>query len=334
VLGVIGNNAWMSWMGDLVPPRLRASYFSRRAAWSTLAGALGMLGTGLILDAARKAGHGAMALGLLSVVAWAAGLVCSLLIRRQIDPARIAPTRTRPLKAISQPWMCRRARPVLAYQLLWNAAIGLAASFFGVFLLRDLRAGFTFLAFHGAVLAVTRALATPVWGRTLNRVGTRPVLVATSFGIALLPLLWLLPHRHDFAGPLMLEAAVSGVLWAGHGLASFQLPFTLSSRESRPFYSAALLSTGGVAFAVAGVAGGGLLPLLPKHFHLFGAHLGPLHALFLLSSILRLSAWIVSLRVHEPEAAPVPELWRGLRWWPRWLRRPGNTTSATQPAQT
>jgi hypothetical protein len=321
ILGVVGNNAWVSWMGDLVPTHLRARYFARRATWSTWAGALGALASGLVVDAARRRGDGAAALGALSAVAWLAGMVCTWLISRQHNPGPRGSQPTRSGEDMRQPWRCRRARPVLAYQLVWNAAIGLAGGLFGLFLLRYLRTSFTFLAFHGALLGGVRALATPIWGRTLDRVGTRPVLVTTSFGIALIPLLWLLPARYHFAGPLALDAAVSGLLWAGHGLASFQLPLVVSPEvESRPFYVAAFSSVGGVAFAVAALGGGLLLPSLPAHFVVLGVKLTPLHGIFVLSTLLRLAAWTVSLFVREPGAAPVAELWRGLTWWPGWLR--------------
>ena len=39
VLGVLGNNAWVSWMGELVPRRIRGRYFGKRTALCTVAGA-------------------------------------------------------------------------------------------------------------------------------------------------------------------------------------------------------------------------------------------------------------------------------------------------------
>ena len=320
VLGVIGNNAWMSWMGDIVPGRVRARYFSMRSTFATVAGAFGALGSGMVLDAARRAGNGQEALGALSVIAWIAGIVCTVLIAKQSDPGPSPKAASLRLRDLLKPWSCPEARPVLAYQLVWNAAIGVAASFFGLFLLRDLRVGFTFMALHGAVIAGVRALSLPLWGKALDRVGTRPVLVTTSFGIALLPFLWLLPDRHDFLAPLAVDAVMSGIMWSGHGLASFQLPHVVSPNESRPFYFAAFASMGGVAFAVAAIAGGVLLPMLPRTFELGGQRLGALHGVFLLSAVLRLTAWLLSLRVREKAAKPVPQLWRGLGWWPEWLR--------------
>lgn len=320
LLGVVGNTAWMSWMGDIVPRRASARYFAARSTWATFAGAGGALIAGIVLDTARRTGHGEQALAGLSVVAWIAGIFCSMLIARQSDPgpnsraARLQP------RELLRPWRCPKARPVLVYQLVWNAGIGVSAAFFGLFLLVDLRLGFAFLALHGAVTAGVRAIATPLWGRAVDRVGTRPVLATTSFGLALLPILWLLPNRQDFLLPLAFDAVASGLMWAGHGVASFQLPFVVSKDETRPFYFAAFASTGGGAFAVAALVAGAVFPTLPLSFSLGGSRFAAMQGLFLFSAALRMFAWWLSLRVTDTDAAPVPQLWRGLSFWPAWLR--------------
>lgn len=320
ILGVVGNTAWMSWMGDIVPKRASARYFSIRSTWATFAGAGGALIAGVVLDTARRSGHGEQALAGLSVVAWIAGILCSMLIARQSDPGPRREAASLKPSGLLQPWRCPKARPVLAYQLVWNAGIGVSAAFFGLFLLVDLRLGFAFIALHGAVTAGVRALSTPIWGRALDRVGTRPVLVTTTFGLALLPMLWLLPNRHDFVMPLAIDAVMSGLMWAGHGVASFQLPYVVSQDETRPFYFAAFASAGGGAFAVAALVAGAVFPTLPLSFSLGGSRFVAMQGLFLLSAALRLWAWYLSLRLVETSAAPVPQLWRGLRWWPAWLR--------------
>lgn len=320
LLGVVGNSAWMSWMGDIVPRRASARYFSLRSTWATVAGASGAVVAGLVLDAARRVGEGERALAGLSIVAWVAGVFCSILIARQSDPGPSRQAASLRPSALAQPWKCRKARPVLAYELVWNAGVGVSASFFGLFLLVDLRLGFAFIALHGAVTAGVRALATPLWGRAIDRVGTRPVLATTSFGLAVLPILWLMPTRHDFVLPLAVDALAGGLMWAGHGVASFQLPFVVSKDEKRPFYFAAFASTGGGAFAVSALVAGAVFPTLPLSFSLGGSQFRAMQGLFLLSAALRLVAWALSLRVNDADAAPVPELWRGLSWWPSWLR--------------
>src|SRR5256886_14241038 len=49
-LSVAGNNAWTSWMGDLVPGIVRGRYFGRRSALCALAATCASLTAGLVLD--------------------------------------------------------------------------------------------------------------------------------------------------------------------------------------------------------------------------------------------------------------------------------------------
>jgi len=71
-LGVVGNNAWTAWMGDLVPSALRGRYFGGRTALCTAGGTLAGLGAGALLDAAGARALREPALALLALLACAA----------------------------------------------------------------------------------------------------------------------------------------------------------------------------------------------------------------------------------------------------------------------
>jgi len=73
VLAVIGNNAWIAWMGDLVPASVRGRFFGRRTMFLTMAGATSSLGAGLMLDALSPRGWKSEALAALAAAACLAG---------------------------------------------------------------------------------------------------------------------------------------------------------------------------------------------------------------------------------------------------------------------
>jgi hypothetical protein len=50
VASVIGNSAWVAWMGDLVPDRLRGRFFGRRTIFLSIAGTLTSLAAAILLD--------------------------------------------------------------------------------------------------------------------------------------------------------------------------------------------------------------------------------------------------------------------------------------------
>jgi MFS family permease len=304
-LGVVGNNAWTAWMGELVPSALRGRYFGRRTAMCTLANAVGALGAGLVLDAARGRGLEGEALSMLALVACLAGAGSTLLMRRQQAPEH---TPSAPeLRTALAPFADPGAKRLLAYVVPWNLAIGVSASFFAVHMVRNLGMGFSLVALHAIAAATVRMLTAPLWGRLIDRAGARPVLVGTSFLLPVVPALWLLPTPEQL-WPVWLDALLAGTLWSGHNLASFHLPLTLAPRAGRPFFLAAFQGASGLAFATSAAAGGLLVQALPSEFHLGGFAWTGVHALFLLSSLGRLVASFRALHISEPGSSSVREL--------------------------
>ena len=153
------------------------------------------------------------------------------------------------------------------------------------------------------------------------------MLLFCSWGVSIIPLLWLFPTPEFILLPLAADVLLSGVLWGGHGVAAFALPLSLAPREGRPFYLAAFAMAGGAAFTISTTAGGLLAQALPDRFTLFGRELYDLHVLFLLTSACRIVAASWGLRIAEPGARPVPDL---VRMLPR-LLVPERVRARTSP---
>jgi len=313
IFGVIGNSAWVAWMGDLVPGRLRGRYFGQRTIFLSVAGTLASLTAAVTLDRLAPLGFTGAALSALTAVACLAGLASLGLLLRQHEPAATARA------AGAEGWRSlrtalgdRRARPFLHYQLAWNAAVGISASFFAYHLLTNLRTGFLVVAAHGVGVAIVRIASARLWGRAVDRIGARPVLIFCSFGISVVPAIWLFPTPERL-WPIALEAVISGFLWGGHGIAALDLSIGLAPRTGRPFYLAAFATAGGIGFGVASVLAGQLATLAPAHFALAGHAWTSIHILFLLSSLGRLLSGRLAVRLHDPGArGGVPELMRSL----------------------
>src|SRR4029434_6034726 len=195
----------------------------------------------------------------------------------------------------------RRARPFLGYLLAWNAAAGTSATFSAYYLLTNLQTGFLVVAAHGVGVSVVRIASARFWGHAVDRIGAGPVLVFCSFGIAGVPLtcFFITPDR---LWPIALDAAFAAFLWAGHGIAAFDLTIGLAPRASRPIYLAAFATAGGLGFGAASIVAGQLAAVIPVHFELGGEVWTNLHVLFLLSAVGRLAAAGLTLRLHDPGA--------------------------------
>src|SRR5207237_2721255 len=75
LLGVVGNNAWTAWMGDLVPGAVRGRFLARRLIYVNVAGTSAALAAGFALDLLSPRGFKGETLAALAAVGCAAGLV-------------------------------------------------------------------------------------------------------------------------------------------------------------------------------------------------------------------------------------------------------------------
>lgn len=304
--GVVGNNAWVAWMGDLVPAKLRGRYFGRRTAMCSLGGSVASLTAGVLLD--RAGGASGATLSALAATACAAGAVTVYLMSRMHEPLGVVREPIDFAQTLA-PFANEHARRLLQFQAAWNGAVGLSSAFYAVHMLTNLNMGFTWIAAHAVAVAAARILAAPLWGRALDRVGARPILLTCSFGISILPLMWLLPTPERW-WPLAFEAMLSGFLWSGHALATFTLPLSVAPRKGRAWWLATCSMTAGISFALASSFSGALAETLPTQSMIAGRTVYGLQALFVLSSLARFSAACLAVRVVQPEARPVEELFR------------------------
>lgn len=296
-LQVIGQNAWSAWMGDVVPSTLRGRYFGARTVFVTGGAAMASLACALVLESPMPR---EIALPAIAAMLCATGLVSAQLLWRQVDPVS-REDRPRPeLGAYLEAFRDRRARGLVAYQLAWGAAVAPGAAFFSLYFLTSMEVSFWVLAAHAIVLALVRVVCAPLWGRVVDRYGARPVLVLCSVGIATMPALWtfLTPDR---LWPLAIDAALSGCMWGGHGVASFDLPLGIAPARKRSYYLALFAMASGVGFAAATWISGWAVQSIPQLD-------GDLRVLFWISAIGRASCALIAIKVHDPDAIGVRDL--------------------------
>jgi hypothetical protein len=256
VAGVLGNNAWTSWVAVMVPKRLRGRYFGARNARAALVGTVAAIGIGALLDRGAASGRQARTLAWTSAAGAAAGLVCTFLMRRQHEP-RGAPLRVAPPGVLAA-FRERSVRSLLAFQLLWSASTGVAASLYSVHAIGALGLGVTGLAVYGTALAASRVIATPLWGRAIDRVGPRGVLVFSAMLSGIGSAIWVAtgPGR---AWPVAVDAVVSGVALGGIELAVFAMPLSLSAPAATPSVVGGVALVAGLAFGTASLGGGAVV---------------------------------------------------------------------------
>jgi MFS family permease len=301
VFAVLGNNAWNSWMAELVPSRLRGVYFGRRTALCTVGTMAASVLAGLALDAGKARGFTPYALSGAALVASVAGTMTTFLFARQYEPIRSANEDALDRRALVGPFVDGSMRRVLIFQILSSCASGLSTVLIPLYLLGELRLSFVQVALYNGGLAAMRVLTTSRWGAAMDRVGARWVLVLCSLGMSVSSAVWLAPTTQQGAWPwIALNVLLAGLFASGQGLAAFALPLEAAPREGRPYYLAAFSAAAGVSSGLASSGGGWLLGhALPASTQLFGRALLPFHWLFVLATGLQLLGVLAALQLED-----------------------------------
>jgi len=163
---------------------------------------------------------------------------------------------------------------------LMNFATFIAAPFFSVYMLRDLKFAYSTYTLITTSSTLASLLTLPFWGRYGDRYGNARMLKVSALLIPLIPLLWLISANPIF---LILINAFAGYAWSGFNLCAVNFIFDAASPEVRTRCLGYFNFTNGIALFFGGLIGGYLAGRVPSLFFR-----SPLLTLFLISGILRL----------------------------------------------
>lgn len=303
---MLATPGWLAWISDLVPIKIRGRYFGRRASALAASTVVVTIIGGILLDLFQKINLKQLGFALIITLACLLALISIVVLRKLPDPQRTHRIRHYSMKAMIEPFKDQRYRNLLAVFFAWNVAIGFSAVFFAAHMLTNLKMSFTLIAVYTSTVALVAVFLNRPWGCLIDRFGSKPVLTICAFGVAIVPLIWLLP-RADWLWILAFESIYTGALWAGFNLAAFNMPIANSPRENRPSYLAVFSVVTGFGFFIASLVGG----VLAEMWYLFHFQVGPqiivnYHLLFVISSLLRIISAVLILKFHEPHEKSIP----------------------------
>jgi len=287
-LVTVCGNAWLDWMTDLVPPRLRGRFFSTRNTGMAAMAMLVNAGGGWWLDRMRGLNREADGYAVLLGLGVLCGAVCTMLLGRQPEPPMSAPKlKLAPLAVLRAPWRNRTFRGFLITMIAWNAALAVPAAFFSAHALTVLGLPFTTLASFDVLTSAVAMLTLPMWGRLSDRWGQRRVLVICMAGTIVLPLAWVIATPETLWA-LYINSTLAGIWWAGIGLTQANRLMEHMPSEARGAYLAAFGAFTGLAYFGASSLGGVLADILARMpLVVAGQTLGPYTLIFVLGSLLR-----------------------------------------------
>ncbi len=234
----LGFPAWMSLTGDIVPLEGRGRFFSSRNFVMGLAGIVVTLTAGLVITRfAQPLGYqvvllAAFVIGTLSIFSFAHLKEKPLpLAYQQVKQ----PLKTAAAGLLRDLTANRDFLYFAATSALWNLSLNIAGPFFSVYLVKNLQADATMIALTTIASSVAAILTQRRIGELNDRWGSPRLTMISGLLIPVVPLLW------AFAGAawhIILINLVSGALWAGYNLASFNYLLMVTPDDRRARYSA------------------------------------------------------------------------------------------------
>lgn len=327
--------AWMSWMADIIPGRLRGRYFGKRARIGQVVGIATTIMAGLVLDIVDKAGGGQagaagdpMMLRVTSVVLAIAGLSgvldiqCFVRVPDHHQPPPKPAIRWSDL--LVAPLRDRNFRWFLGFTFCLNLGLGFLGQYVWLYVYKvahfsDTKANLVLVALPLAL----QILSYPIWGLLVDRLGKKPVMVLSLALISSGSLGWMIVGpEHWMLG--YATTLLSPLAWPGVELANLNVILDMSAtrarraddgqnaRPSGRVSGAGYVAMNTIAVAVGGVLSGGLGAAVAYFFEdldwrgslagiqvIFTFH----SILFVISALLRLAALYCAAHLHEPRAA-------------------------------
>lgn len=303
--GLFSAVPFTSWLIDLVPQNIRGRFFAIRTFMAGTVGVVLGIGAGKFIDFWKDV-HVAdeiVVFSLLMIVGAGFGLLSVSLLSKLHHPqfTRLE-KRESFFRSLREPFQNPEYRKLFIFRIVTDISGGVAAPFFGVYLLTSAQLGFTFVAALATISTLANLLTLPTWGRLCDHYGYKPVIAICAGGKALFAVLWLFTSPETFW--LYVIIHILGAFDGGLSIAIPNLIYKTVPRDRRALYIAVDGSVVGIAATVAPLIGGILAGLFQQtQLSIPSFHIEHLKFLFLLSFVVRLISLPLLRRVPEPEAA-------------------------------
>ncbi|MDB5297030.1 MAG: major facilitator superfamily protein [Phycisphaerales bacterium] len=252
--GATGGPAWVSWMADVVPARVRGKYFAGRRQWGIVTAVPAALAIGWGMDrlcssgggsgggAGSSAGGSPLA-GVPAVVFWGAALLAASTFFGLMDIVLFAPVphAARPpragrelLASFAAPLRDKRFLTLSTFVGALNFTVGFTNQFATLYVIDRLKVDHI----HAQVmLLVTPMLVQwallPAWGAAVDKMGQRPLLVLSGLGLIPMGFGWcLMGEGSAWLGYVLFAGGTA--LWTGVEVANFNAVIDASGRAAAP----------------------------------------------------------------------------------------------------
>ena len=254
LLTAITSCSWNGWIRDLIPQKMLGQIFSRRLILSIVAAVAFSMGAAFFVDSWQGQASGQDAIfGYTYALLFGAlflGLASPIFMSLMPEPLMQPVPGTQPsiMERLTTPFRDRNFRQLIQFLLLWGFASNLAIPFFAVYMLKSLGLPLSWVIALSILSQFFNILFLRVWGRFVDRFGSKAILSLCASLYLLVILGWMfttMPERYVLTIPLLIVLHVfAGIANAGVTLTVATIGLKLSPKgEATTYLAGASLAT-------------------------------------------------------------------------------------------
>jgi len=301
----LAQNSWLTWMSDLVPPKLRGRFFGKRNMYIGLLSMIILIGAGLLLDVFKNGGAEGLGYSILIIVSVIFAYFGFRYTMLMDDAPKSTAERIHIKELLQQAKVDHKFKSILLFLSLWTIITGIAAPFYYVHLYENMHWSYGSATLYASITGGLQLLLQPFWGKLLDRVGHKPLLKICIAVVSVIPVIWIV-LAPAWSGILWGEAFISGTMWAGLNITLFNIVLYSLPGEKKAPALALLSSIVGVLNFGSMLLGGLIVASFSQLNFMIGAwSFSPFQITFFISFLGRIVMVKMLKYVQEPEAKDV-----------------------------
>ena len=295
VVAMSQMSPWTSWMGYLVPGRLRGRYFGNRSQVVRIFMLISSLLAGAILNSYDKSStlNGFIIIFSIGMIA---NLGCIYYLKRQYEPEDTTKDEIVEIDSRDRN-MESGLKRFITYDSLSEFSFHVSGPLMMVYWLRDLNFNYIELAIIINVSQVIGLFSMRYWGKRIDNQGSYSTIRSASFYITIIPLLWIgiyyLPNELILAGSIII-ASMASLMFSGRALALDNRLYEHMKNKKMIQVTSKRVFFRGLSIFIGGLIGG----LLTRNESSFSVYIEldtVIHAVMVFSTVLRFVVWLYFL---------------------------------------
>ena len=288
---------WTSWMGYLVPSRLRGRYFGSRSQIIRIFMLVSSLFAGVVLNSFNNT-NPLVGFGIIFLIGIIANIGSAYYIYSQYEPDYEAiEEKNKKLDLTDNEF--KPLKKFITYDSLSEFSFSISGPLMMVYWLRELNFNYIELALLINVSQLIGLFSLRYWGKKIDYLGTNITIRWTSLTISVFPLLWILVFFVPVSMRLpfsILIASFASLMFSGRALAMDNRLYEHMVGKSMIQLTSKRIFYRGLFIFLGGLFGGALTKLTFPTSHTMISFMSKLHIVFLFSSFIRFIIWIKYLR--------------------------------------